>query len=69
MEFCSMKTASISIAEALAASQVTATPEGQPVYFSIKFAKDDGSVSTIVKASRNVKQGKRTRGAHTNLRH
>lgn len=63
-----MKNAIISIGEVLSESQITATPSGQPLYFSIKAAKDDGSVTTIAKASRNVKQGLAKKGAHTNLR-
>ena len=63
-----MQKATISIAEVLAESQITTTPQGEPIYSSLKFAKDDGSVSTIEKASRNVKQGVAKKGAHTNLR-
>lgn len=62
-----MQKATISIAEVLADSQITTTPEGDPKYFSVKFAKDDGSVSIIGKASRNVKQGVAKKGSHTNL--
>lgn len=58
----------ISIAEVLADSQITTTPSGEQRTFSLKFAKDDGSVSTIAQASRNVKLGKATKGANTNLR-
>lgn len=58
----------ISIAEVLADSQTTTTPSGEQQTFSLKFAKDDGSVSTIAQASRNVKLGKATKGAHTNMR-
>ncbi len=63
-----MKTATISIAEVLADSQITTTPTGSTKYFSVKFAKDDGSISNIKKASRNVKLGKKTKGSHTNLK-
>ena len=63
-----MRKATISIAEVLADSQVAATPNGEPNYFSITFIKDDGQRRHIQKASRNVKLGRRTRGAHTNLR-
>ena len=58
----------ISIAEVLADSQIGTTPSGVHRYFSLKFAKDDGSVSIIATASRNVKLGKATKGSHTNLR-
>jgi hypothetical protein len=62
-----MNFTTISIAEALADSQIGTAPNGDPRTFAVKFAKDDGTVSTIAKASRNVKQGKATKGAHTNL--
>jgi hypothetical protein len=58
----------ISIGEALADSQIGTAQSGVPRYFKIKFAKDDGSVSSIEIASRNVKLGKATKGSHTNLR-
>lgn len=66
-QLCNMTKATISIAEVLADSQVTTAPGGNPRYFSLRFAKDDGSVSTIARASRNVKRGKATKGAKTNL--
>ena len=57
----------ISIAEVLAASQVT--HEGSsPAYFEIKFAKDDGGVSIIKKASRGVKKLTKGKGAKTDMR-
>jgi hypothetical protein len=58
----------ISIGEVLADSQIGTTPNGEARSFSLKFAKDDGSVSSLAKASRNVKLGKATKGSHTNLR-
>lgn len=57
----------IGIAEALAASQIT-RQGAAPKYFSVTFYKDDGSISVIRKASRNVKGPVKSAGAKTNLR-
>lgn len=47
-----------STAEVLADSQISVGADGQPRYFSLEFMKEDGSIRTIAKASRNVKKGK-----------
>ena len=57
----------ISVAEALAQSHIT-FENGQPKFFSISFWKNDGSIGFIKKASRNVKEGVKGKGAKTNMK-
>lgn len=44
------------------AQMATTVKDGNPVYFSIEFWKEDGSLGKIKKASKNAKSGKRTQG-------
>jgi hypothetical protein len=57
----------ISIAEVLADSHKTYT-DGKSSTFAISYYKDDGSIGSVARAQRNVKQGSSGQGTATNLR-